>query len=89
MESKETEILYMLFAAYYDTLINYCRRKGYSKNKSKKFVDETFYRLAENIDKVADRHLKEQRAWLYFTVDEVMQEYNRKKIVSEDDFDEV
>lgn len=75
MESNGNEVIDILFKMYHDTLINYCRRKGYSEYDAKEFVDETFLRLIKNIDKVKDRHLKEQRSWLYSTVENVISEH--------------
>ena len=75
MESNGNEVIDILFKMYHDTLINYCRRKGYSEHDAQEFVDETFLRLVKNIDKVKDRYLKEQRSWLYSTVDNVISEH--------------
>ena len=65
MTPKDAETLDKLFRYFHDTLVNHCRRKEFSVSDSEEFVAEAFYRLTKNIDKVTDRSLKEQRAWLY------------------------
>lgn len=90
MTPKDAETLDKLFRYFHDTLVNHCRRKEYSVSDSEEFVAEAFYRLTKNIDKVTDRSLKEQRAWLYSTVGNVIREHNRKnKFILKDNLDEV
>lgn len=78
MATKENDITYELFEIYHDSLISHCLLKGCTEHDAEEFVSETFLRLVKNIDKVKDRHLKEQRSWLYSTVENVIFEHKYK-----------
>lgn len=88
MEKKENDIITELFCKYHDPLFFYCQRKGVSDHDANEFVDETFLRLINNIDKIKSRNPKEQRAWLYSTADNVIKEHIYKnRHMSTKDFD--
>lgn len=89
MKEKHNETANKLYILFYDTLINYCLRQGFSEHDAKDLVSETFLRLIENSAKLRSEELAAQRAWLYSTLKNIMAEHYRKnKFTADKSFDE-